>query len=54
MGELGVHAGQLAEQYATGLSNQPPADLENGEVRRLLVELATSAFREALSHELRR
>ena len=54
MGELGVHAGQLAEQYAAGLTNQPPADLENGEVRRLLVELATSAFREALSHELRR
>lgn len=54
MGTLGVRAGQLAEQYAEGLEPSVAEGLDDDERRRLVIELATSAFREALSHALRR
>jgi len=54
LGGLGVAAGRLAHEFADGQRQDPVIDLANEDALRLLVELATSAFREALSHALRR
>jgi hypothetical protein len=51
---MGIHAGRLAHAFADGQHEQPVVDLTDEDARRLLVELATSVFREALSHALRR
>lgn len=54
LGALGIHAGRLAHTFADDQHEQPVVDLKDEDARRLLVELATSVFREALSHALRR
>ena len=54
LGVLGIAAGRLAHELADSQREQPVVDLDNEDARRLLVELATSVFREALSHALRR
>ena len=54
LGHMGIAAGRLAHEFADGQRQQPVVDLDNDDARRLLVELATSVFREALSHALRR
>ncbi|MGN6636244.1 MAG: hypothetical protein ACTHJ6_12425, partial [Oryzihumus sp.] len=43
-----------AGSVADGQRQDPVIDLDNEDALRLLVELATSVFREALSHALRR
>lgn len=54
LGGMGIAAGRLAHEFADGQRQDPLIDLGNEDALRLLVELATSVFREALSHALRR